>query len=78
MLRIIVLIVSFALSTVNLVKGMIDIKQEEISEYIEPVESVTGYSYEPWHYKYIGRSNALLMKNNGMILEEYLRVLTNG
>jgi D-alanyl-D-alanine carboxypeptidase len=36
-------------------------------------ESVTGYSYEPWHYRYIGRSNALLMKNSGMILENFLR-----
>jgi D-alanyl-D-alanine carboxypeptidase len=36
-------------------------------------ESVTGYGYEPWHYRYIGRSNALLMRNSGMILEEYLR-----
>lgn len=36
-------------------------------------ESITGYSYEPWHYRYIGRSNTLLMINSGMILEEYLR-----
>ena len=36
-------------------------------------ESVTGFSYEPWHYRYIGRANALEMKNSGIILEEYLR-----
>lgn len=36
-------------------------------------ESVTGYSYEAWHYRYIGRTNALEMKNSGMILEKYLQ-----
>jgi D-alanyl-D-alanine carboxypeptidase len=36
-------------------------------------ENTTGFSYEPWHYRYIGRADALLMKNSGMILEEYLR-----
>lgn len=36
-------------------------------------ESVTGYKYESWHYRYIGKSNALEMRNSGMILENYLR-----
>jgi D-alanyl-D-alanine carboxypeptidase len=36
-------------------------------------ESITGYSYEPWHYRYIGKENALEMKNSGMILENFLR-----
>jgi D-alanyl-D-alanine carboxypeptidase len=36
-------------------------------------ESVTGFSYEPWHYRYIGKVNAQEMKNSGMILEIYLR-----
>ena len=36
-------------------------------------ESVTGYSYEAWHYRYIGKTNALEMKNSGMILENYLQ-----
>lgn len=36
-------------------------------------ESTTGYSYEPWHYRYIGKENALEMRDSGMILEEYLR-----
>ena len=35
-------------------------------------ESITGYKYESWHYRYIGISNALEMKNSGMILETYL------
>jgi D-alanyl-D-alanine carboxypeptidase len=36
-------------------------------------ESTTGYSYESWHYRYIGKSNALEQHNSGMILEMYLR-----
>lgn len=36
-------------------------------------ESVTGYKYESWHYRYIGVGNALEMRNSGMILENYLR-----
>jgi len=36
-------------------------------------EPTTGYKYESWHYRYIGVSNALEMRNSGMILENYLR-----
>ncbi len=36
-------------------------------------ESVTGYSYESWHYRYIGKEYAQDMVNGGMILELYLR-----
>jgi D-alanyl-D-alanine carboxypeptidase len=36
-------------------------------------ESVTGFSYEPWHYRYIGKENALEMHNRGMILEYFLQ-----
>jgi len=36
-------------------------------------ETTTGYKYESWHYRYIGKSNALEMKNSGNILELYLR-----
>lgn len=36
-------------------------------------ESVTGYSYESWHYRYIGKTYAQEMHSSGMILELYLR-----
>jgi zinc D-Ala-D-Ala carboxypeptidase len=36
-------------------------------------ESLTGYSYESWHYRYIGKAYAQEMHSNGMILELYLR-----
>ena len=36
-------------------------------------ESITGYNYESWHYRYIGKANAQEMINSGEILETYLR-----
>lgn len=36
-------------------------------------ESTTGYSYESWHYRYIGKTYALELHNSGKILETYLR-----
>ncbi len=41
--------------------------------YPSGYEAVTGYSYESWHYRYIGISNAKEMHDSGMILELYLR-----
>jgi D-alanyl-D-alanine carboxypeptidase len=35
-------------------------------------EEITGYSYESWHYRYIGIENAKGVYENGMILEIYL------
>lgn len=36
-------------------------------------ESTTGYSYEPWHFRYIGKANAAAMIGSGQILEYYLQ-----
>ena len=36
-------------------------------------EGITGYTYEPWHYRYIGVENAAKMVQSGLILEEYLQ-----
>lgn len=35
-------------------------------------ESITGYVFEPWHYRYIGKDNAQKMQNSGLILSEFL------
>ncbi|HNW23148.1 MAG TPA: M15 family metallopeptidase [Candidatus Dojkabacteria bacterium] len=35
-------------------------------------ESITGYKFESWHYRYIGTENAKDMINKGQILELYL------
>lgn len=44
-----------------------------VISYPSGYESTTGYSYESWHYRYIGKANAQEMINSGMILELYLR-----
>lgn len=44
-----------------------------VLSYPKSYEHITGYSYESWHYRYIGKDNALEMKNSGMIRETYLR-----
>jgi D-alanyl-D-alanine carboxypeptidase len=33
---------------------------------------ITGYHYEPWHYRFIGKTDALKFTNNSLTLEEYL------
>ncbi len=33
---------------------------------------ITGYSYEPWHYRFVGKQAATEMHEKGMTLEEYL------
>jgi zinc D-Ala-D-Ala carboxypeptidase len=43
-----------------------------VISYPSGYESTTGYSYESWHYRYIGVANAQEMHNSGMILEIYL------
>lgn len=34
---------------------------------------VTGYSYEPWHYRYVGVAAATEIYQKGLCLEEYLQ-----
>ena len=33
---------------------------------------ITGITYEPWHYRYVGRENAEQIYREGFCLEEYL------
>jgi D-alanyl-D-alanine carboxypeptidase len=40
-------------------------------------ENITGYVYEPWHYRYIGIDNALEMKKSGLILSQFLDTKNN-
>jgi D-alanyl-D-alanine carboxypeptidase len=44
-----------------------------VLSYPKGKEALTGYSYEPWHYRYIGRENAQKMIGSGLILEEFLQ-----
>ena len=43
---------------------------------IMPVD-ITGYYYEPWHYRYVGIPHAIYMKQNNLCLEEYLDKIKN-
>jgi zinc D-Ala-D-Ala carboxypeptidase len=41
--------------------------------YPAGAEGVTGYAYEPWHYRYIGPDQAAAWRSSGLTLVEYLR-----
>ena len=43
-----------------------------ILRYPRLKEHITGISFEPWHYRYVGAESARLMKENGICLEEFL------
>ncbi len=45
-----------------------------ILRYPEAKESVTGYCYEPWHFRFVGREAATEMYYRGLTLEEFLGV----
>lgn len=40
----------------------------------EDKEKITGYVYEPWHIRYVGKSTAKKIYQKGVTLEEYLGV----
>ena len=46
-----------------------------IIRFPEDKVDVTGYSYEPWHYRFVGRYHANAMRQRGMCLEEYVEYL---
>ena len=43
-----------------------------ILRYPKEKESITGYTYEPWHYRFVGREAATDIYYSGLTLEEYL------
>lgn len=43
-----------------------------IIRYLEGKEEITGYSYEPWHLRYVGKDSAQTIYDNDLTLEEYL------
>ncbi|WP_195782441.1 SH3 domain-containing protein [Priestia megaterium] len=42
-----------------------------IIRYPKGKEAVTGYKYEPWHLRYVGKPVAQAIKSKGITLEEY-------
>ncbi len=44
-----------------------------VKSYPQGKEQVTGYIYEPWHFRYIGVEHAREWKESGLTLTEYLK-----
>lgn len=42
-----------------------------IKRYPKDKENITGYPYEPWHYRYVGIDVAKIIYENNLTLEEY-------
>ena len=42
-----------------------------ILRYPKDKENITGYSYEPWHYRYVGKEVATYIKKHNSTYEEY-------
>ena len=41
-----------------------------ILRYPKGKESITGYQYEPWHFRYVGRELAGALHQSGLTMEE--------
>lgn len=46
-----------------------------ILRYPTDKKDITQINYEPWHYRYVGIENAMLIKEKGFCLEEYIDFL---
>lgn len=44
-----------------------------ILSYPRGAEAVTGYRYEPWHFRWVGRGQAAAARASGLTLTEFLR-----
>lgn len=42
-----------------------------ILRYPKGKEHITGFKYEPWHYRYVGKDMASIIYTEGITLEEY-------
>ena len=48
-----------------------------ILRFPQDKEAVTTITFEPWHYRYVGRYHAKIMHDNGLCLEEYIARISN-
>ncbi len=46
-----------------------------ILRYPEGKEEITGYNYEPWHFRYVGNKHASFISRHNLTLEEYLSLI---
>ena len=49
-----------------------------IIRYQKEKESITGFTAEPWHIRYVGVEHAMYMKEHNLCLEEYVKGLQDG
>lgn len=43
-----------------------------VESYPKDMTATTGYTYEPWHYRYVGVELATNLQNNNELLQDYL------
>lgn len=48
-----------------------------VKRYPSDKTKITGISNEPWHYRYVGRKAAKVMREENLCLEEYLKKYSN-
>lgn len=48
-----------------------------IIRYPQEKENITGYQYEPWHLRYVGKEFAMIIKENELTLEEFFGLVKN-
>ncbi len=46
-----------------------------IIRYPKGKEAITGYEYEPWHLRYVGKKVATVLFKKGITLEEYFKIV---
>ena len=47
-----------------------------VLSYPEGKDTITGYTYEPWHFRFIGIDMATKVYNSGLTLDEYLGTIS--
>ena len=45
-----------------------------VVRYPKGKEKITGYAYEPWHIRYVGKSLSLYLALTGLTLDEYHQI----
>jgi len=46
-----------------------------ILRYPKGKEDITGYKYEPWHFRYVGKEAAAVIFDKQLTLEEYFKIV---
>ena len=48
-----------------------------ILRYPEDKTEITGFNFEPWHYRYVGKTAAKVIFERKICLEEYIEMHNN-